>query len=540
VRISSLAWVAAAFLIAFAVQRSAHAFVRHTLDDQELADARSTSPAAADAYVQAEARLRAADLVGAEHLLAQARKLRPNSSLFARRHCQVLTELGQRDDAIKACIVAMAGSTAMDSRAYVGALMSDDALAKPKDVADAMREAANARRLNGQPFGDAAFCEIAHHIGDEAMFTACLAALQKNAPNYFETARWRNAHAGTPLWLYWVGWSLLGLVAAVMLAQAFWRWFRSPAPRSRKADTAAVVVLALGSCLAPSAHAEEPAAAPGKPHYQLSQFPINFEDPASQIPTIAERNANALEFGYFLQDLSAEALKAERKKDYRAAVKFWRASAKAVPDEAIAFSRACRDYQILEEREHGMEYCGKALNLNGATVEDYLRFSELTVSAPIPLTDLEAQDLDAIVKHLNAQPDAAGPAAVVECELGVKLEDEKRLAHCTSVLAKTTPNDPHTLTFQWSLAMKRRDYSEARRALAALAKSAMTPEALGQLVAATDEATKWWKRPFTDPRYGFALLALIGLGTLLVVRKRAQVRATPAAPPPAPAAPAAH
>ncbi len=523
----------AGFSAVLAVHHPAQAFVRHPLDDQELIDARAASPAAADAYVQAEARLRAADLVGAEKLLAQARELRPVSSLFARRHCQVLTELGKREAALAACKVAVTGGTAMDTRAYVGALMSGGALAQPKDIADAMREATNARRLRDQPFGDAAFCEIAHHIGDDAMFTACLSSLQKTAPNYFETVRWQAARAGTPVWFYWLSWSLLGLLAVGLAAQAFWRWFRSPAPRARNANTAAVTLVLLSAVCA------RPAFAQTKQHIQLSQFPIDFDNPEGQIPTIEQRNANALEFGYFLQDLAAEALKAERKKDYQAAVKFWRASAKAVPDEAVAFSRACRVYQILEEREHGIEYCGKALNLHGSTVEDYLRFAELVVSTPIPLTDPEVQDLDAAVQHLTAQPDGQGPAAVIECQLGVKLEDEKRLAHCTGVLAKSTPNDPHTLTFQWSLAMKRRDYSEARRLLAAMNKAAMAPAALAQLQSATDEAAKWWKRPFTDPRYGFGVLALIVIGAVLVFRKRAQLRAVPPAPN-APAAPAAE
>ena len=67
-----------------------------------------------------------------------------------------------------------------------------------------------------------------------------------------------------------------------------------------------------------------------------------------------------------------------------------------------------------EEREHGMEYCGKALGLHGGTVEDFLRFSELVVSSPLALTDAEVQDLEAAVKHLNSQPDAQGAAAVVE------------------------------------------------------------------------------------------------------------------------------
>ncbi len=458
-RISGLVWVVAAFLVVLGWQGSARAFTRHTLDDQELSDAKKETPAAAEAYVKAEALLRTADLVGAEKELARACALRPLSSLFARRHCQVLTELGQRDEAIKACTAALGGMTAMDSRAYVGALMSGNALATPKDIAQAMREAANARRLNGQPFGDAAFCEIAHHIGDDAMFTACLASLEKNAPAYFETTRWRNAHAGTPLWLYWVGWGILFLVAAGPAGASLLALVPEARTASAQGRHRGGLILALGALYSPSARADESSAPTNaKPHFQLSQFQINFDDPESQIPGVKERNDNALEFGYFLQDLSAEALKAERKKDYRAAVKFWRASAKAVPDEAIAFSRACRDYQLLEEREHGMEFCGKALGLHGSTTEDFIRFAELVVSTPNPLTDAEVQDLDAAVQHLSAQPDGQGPAAVVECQLGVKLEDEKRLAHCTSVLAKTTPNDPHTLTFQWSLAMKRHDF----------------------------------------------------------------------------------
>lgn len=518
-RISRSTLLVVVFLAAFGAQRSAHAFVRHTLDDQELKDVRASAPAAADAYAEAEARLRAGELVAAEQLLSKARELRPSSSLLARRHCQVLTELGKRDAALSACLTATSGATAMDGRAYVGALMSGKPLATSKDLADAMRYAVNGRRLVGQPFGDVAFCEIAHHIGDDALFSSCLAKLETNAPAYFETARWRAARRGTPVWLYWIGWSLLAALGAFTLVHAMLRWVRTPAPRGRRASAAAAAVLALGAAVSRPASADEPV-----PHYQLSQFPINFEDPESQIPSIQQRNDNPLEFGYFLQDLSAEALKAERAADFRKAVKFWRASAKAVPDEAVAFSRACRAYQLLEERDHALEFCGRALNLHGVTPTDYLRFSELTVTTGASLTDTEISDLDAAVKHLSAQPNGVGPSAVIECELGVKLEDEQRLLHCTSVLVKTTPNDPHTLTFQWSLAMKRRDYSEARRLLAAMAQASMTPTALAELRAATDKAAIWWRRPFTDPRYGFGLVCVIALGALLLVRKRAQLR----------------
>jgi tetratricopeptide (TPR) repeat protein len=508
-------------LVVSSCPRSAAAFVRHTMDDQELLNVRTASPEAADDYEQAEARLRLGDWASADTLLDKARKLRPTSFLIARRHCQVLTELGQRDAAITACLVALSSMTAMDERAYVGALMSGKRLATPKDLADAVREASNARRLVGQPFADAAFCEIAHHIGDDAMYSTCLAGLEKNAPRYFETVRWRAARGNTPAWLYWVGWLLLAALAFATLLRAFLSWFRAPAPRASR--TAAIVLLAL-SAFATSARAGE-SAVPGRPqHWQLSHFHINWDDPESNIPTIAERNADALEFGYFLQDLAAEAGKAEAKSDYQYAVKFWRASAKAVPDEAIGFSRACRDYQILDEREKALEYCSRALNLNGVTTEDYARFGELTIQKPGPLTTLETQDLDAAVAHLKKQENGAGPAAVLECGLGVKLDDEARLARCAPVLAKTAPNDPHTLTFEWALAMKRHDYSGARRLLDAMAKSPMTPAALAELRTATDAASAWWRRPFTDPRWGFSLLGLMGVVVVLVIRKRAQLR----------------
>jgi tetratricopeptide (TPR) repeat protein len=520
VRIRQLVIAVLAAWAIFGVQRRAQAFVRHTVDDQELVNVRTASPAAADAYVQAEARLRADDFLGAEKLLASARALNKDSFLLARRHCQVLTELGRREAAISACKAALSGSTAMDERAYVGALMSGGQLVTPKDLVDAVREAANAKRLHGQPFSDAAFCEIAHHIGDDAMFSSCLAGLQTNAPGYFETTRWQAARRLSP-WLYWAGWSLLAALAVLTLLHAFWAWFRRPAAQARKPGTVALFALGLAISFATPAHAQEP------PPFQLGHFPINHQDPESQIPTIAERNADPLEFGYFLQDLSAEALKAERKNDYRKAVKYWRASAKAVPDQAVAFSHACRAYEMVEEREHALEYCSRALNLNGSTSEDFLRWGRLMVAGPLDLTTPEIQDIDAAITHLRAQANGTGPAAVIECQLGVKLEDEARLARCTSVLAKTTPTDPHTLTFQWSLAMKRHNYSEARSLLTAMSKTPMTPAAIADLRAATEKAGAWWRRPFTDARYGFGLVALIGLGVLFVFRKRAQLREVP-------------
>ena len=43
----------------------------------------------------------------------------------------------------------------------------------------------------------------------------------------------------------------------------------------------------------------------------------------------------------------------------------------------------------------------------------------------------------------------------------------------TTLLGKLSPQDPHTMTFQWSYAMLRQDYGEAKRLVAAMEKTDM-------------------------------------------------------------------
>lgn len=513
----------------------------HPVDKDEVQRLRVERPQAAELFERADEKLKVGDFRGADRLLAEARTVDPQSWLLGRRHCQVLTELGRQSEALEACQVAMVRSTAMDSRALVGALMATPTLASPRGLIQAVREAVAARRLQEQPFSDAALCDIAHHIGDDAMLNSCVERLQAVAPDHFETLRWQSVRRQSPAWALWLGW--LGIALAVLLTglHATWRWLRRPAKRT------AAVAAAMLALAAPTgvARAEDQAASPvpaadanGAKKWQLSQFSINHADPESSvIPSIDQRNKAPLEFGYFLQDLNTEALKAERQGDYRTAVKYWRTAAKAVPEAAVGFGKACRAHQILGEREQALEYCSKALNREGATQEDYLRFGELATQKPLALTQLEIQDLDAVVTHLKAQPGVAGPTAVVECRLGVKLDDPVRLARCTKVLGTLSPNDPRTMTFLWSYAMLRKDYREAKRLVAAMEKTSMARPALAQVREATAKASAWWRLLFTDWRYGLGLLGAVGLvaGGLVLLRRRVSRLDTSGGTGPAPA-----
>jgi tetratricopeptide (TPR) repeat protein len=504
----------------------------HSIDADELGRVRGETPPAAALFDTAEEKLRLGDLKGAEAALAEARKLVTNSWLLGRRHCQVLTELGRRAEAREACQQALIRSSAMDSRAMVGALMASSEPATPVDLIQAVRGAVAARRLQEQPFSDAALCDIAHHIGDEAMLNSCVESLQRIAPGSFETLRWQSVQKQAPAWALWLGWLLLAFAVVGTGLHALWGWLRRPA-KSRRVVTASLVCLAAVA-LAPSASAQgEPTAAEGSSpkRWQLSRFPINHDSPESAIPSIEERNKDPLEFGYFLQDLNTEALKAERDGDFRTSVKYWRAAAVAVPDAAVSFGKACRAYQKLGERDQAIEFCSKALNLVGATEEDYLRFGELVTQKSLPLSELEIKDLDAVVAHLRGEKEE-GPAAVVECRMGVKLEDAVRLQRCTQVLSKLSPNDPRSLAFMWSYALLRKDYGAAKQLVTAMDKAGMPKVALAEVKAATDKASAWWRRPFTDWRYAVgAVVALVltGLGLALLRRRLARVEGAPSA-----------
>jgi hypothetical protein len=543
--------LAASALLASTSPAGAQPLLHHNRDDAERAELRTTHPDSADLLDRAEPLIRAGKLSEAEPLLAQAATAAPVSFIVARRRCQVLTELGRRSSAIEACNVALKGGhMAMDRLATVAALMTGPAAPSSDRLAEAVTLAITAKNLTGQPFGDAALCEIAYRVGDAQLLKDCAAELNRIAPNHYLTKRWgavASERSGAAHWLVWLAFAGAALAT---LAHAL----RSRQSAKRALGGAPVAAALFAACLLlqpkialAQAPAEAPAASAGDSaspapaqqprhmkkdgHWQLSRFPINYDNPEATIPTEAERNKEPLDFGYYLQDLASEGAYAEKSGDYAGAVKFWRALAKAVPDVATGFRRSCAAYEVLKDRYHGLDFCGSTLNQQGAVLEDYVHYGNVMLMKPEHLDAAELSDLENTIKHLRGQG-GDGPLFIAEtltCELGVHEQDVKRLEPCTQALVKLKPNEPQTLSFLWSLAMFRHDYAAAQDYVDRLKTTSYNPALVARMAASVQSEKRWWKPFLSDWRYQASLLTVLlaaGVG-LLSSRKKSSTSSPP-------------
>jgi len=253
------------------------------------------------------------------------------------------------------------------------------------------------------------------------------------------------------------------------------------------------------------------AAAPG----DVSKFPINDDNPSASIPPLEARNANPLQFGYFLQDLYTKGELAFEKKDWAVSAKYFEAIAKVITDRARSFSKLCEAYQHLDEVESARANCAKAIVLPGATLMDHRRFLDVSLSAKA-LTRSDVANIDASIAHVRAQvaelPDITPPPRAeikplasgappgeaarvlaemkeaqrerneakqssaeradfmqkyegLVCRLGLRLRDAARLGRCVDELKRQKADARVVLTFEWSKALITRDRARSRELL---------------------------------------------------------------------------
>src|SRR4051794_35105774 len=97
----------------------------------------------------------------------------------------------------------------------------------------------------------------------------------------------------------------------------------------RRATMSVVLLLAIGGSAGENAWAAENLAGIVTERLtaedQLSsKFRINDADPESTVPSMKERNANPVEFGYYLQDMLVQAEAVRKAKDYTSLLRYRR------------------------------------------------------------------------------------------------------------------------------------------------------------------------------------------------------------------------
>lgn len=500
---------------------------RHPIDAHDAARMSREQPLAAKAFADGEAAFADGNLERSATAFGEAMKQAPESALAARRRCQALLELRRPAEALTSCETAAArGGSAMDLRAMVRALMSTEAPPKPKALSDALLYASRAvETMPDQPWGYAARCDIARRIGDDELLTSCVRDLERVAPNHYETVAARAALPASHRWTRWLGWSSLGLLFLASVA----RWLVRAAPRIRGRSAVRTGAALLLACVtaAGQVRADVAGEKPQDKYDSVSgKWHVDDRDPVSSVPSQEEASRDPLQFGYFILDLSNRADKAVRDGNHEAATRYFRAIAKAVPDTALPFSKLCQSYVSMNDRDKAVDACRSALGKRGVTLDDFDHFVRLMLAKSEPLSPAEIGEIDSVLDHLKVVDTSGVAAADLDCQLGARLNDERRLAECTAVLVAQAPSDPKTAAFQWVLALRRGKYSEAERFIDSAEREGMGQGRIREMREATLLAEPVWRRALKNKAsVAIALLSALTAVVLAVLGRRASARA---------------
>ncbi len=285
----------------------------------------------------------------------------------------------------------------------------------------------------------------------------------------------------------------------------------------------AILVFVTGLAIWPTPAIGQPMAAPRPPpssnsigdwiYHGLSKWPVDRRDPDGSIPTPQQRDANPLEYGYFLMDVSDLAEGALKRGNHLEAIKYYKTLTKAVPERAVSYRKVCISYQALGDWQSALTYCAVALTRAGTLVEDFERYARITLDMKPTFTAQDGEQLDAVASHLRSQFPKATLADEIVCETGLKLQDNKRMKQCTDSLAASAPKSARTLTYQWAFALQRGDTRAAHQIIDSARQLGVPTAAVQNMVDGTDKylsSTRWrWVRNQTT-WVGLILLVFVG------------------------------
>jgi hypothetical protein len=437
----------------------------------------------------------------------------PRDAVAARGACEaalVLEARGQKIDSREPCHSALLlGGQSEDMRNEAASMLAAYRTATLDDLAVASLLADGAVRKDPtEPWGYLARCDIARRIGSADVLKSCLRDLRRLAPNHPETLRALAAPAARlSAWIWMVRTLLaLGLLGTLVhvASQALRRSRRARRSTVVKPVVAFVLVLwsLVGGGGIRAALAEQEARGP---QGDLSSFKIDDANPEASVPSVEARNKGPLQFGYFIQDLTARAETATTKGDHAAAARYYRALAKAAPDVAIAPRKLCASLQAAGDLSGAVKACRTALTRGGSTAGDFTRFVSLVVAQSGPLPRGEKEELDAVLRHLDGKAALGAALPMLRCEVALRFHDTPALEACTADLARLAPNDTKTVSYQWALAIDRRDREGALR-LIDRARGLGVPE---EGVITMQRATRDMNRRRLGRFVGFGLAAIV-------------------------------
>jgi hypothetical protein len=188
-----------------------------------------------------------------------------------------------------------------------------------------------------------------------------------------------------------------------------------------------------------------------------------------------------LEMGYWLMDLIAKGQAASKRGDHVAALRYFAALSKAVPNRAVPYSKMCKEYLTLGDRTHGFPACAAAISRNGASVDDYAQYVGLVLASAGKLPEKMVASLDIVTTRLQAMPPGTAGVDEILCSIGVRTNNVELLNGCVPGLVARSPNDVLTFMAQWTLAMNHGDMATAREVIERARTAGIAPETIAQL-----------------------------------------------------------
>jgi len=243
---------------------------------------------------------------------------------------------------------------------------------------------------------------------------------------------------------------------------------------------------ALDAFPAPDPVEEAHAAAKRSADDLFEGFDIDDANPEAKVPTPAERDANPVQFGFYLMNLTEKAEEAYKRGEPAVAAKYYRAVVVAVPDAAVGFRKLCAAYELAGDRAKAEAACGAALLRNDALLDDYARYVRVVVAQREPLGEKQLKHVAEAVAFVRMKAPDKPVADQMECQLALRLKDERRLAECSSALQRRDAKDMSGISYAWLLAVMRLDRTAAAAALEQAKLAGADARAIEGMAAATE------------------------------------------------------